>query len=437
MTRTRVLPGRGAGSPGPGKAAPDAVRRALQGAAVGAGSAFVLGAGLLGMILPTYARRGAVAQAMLLWADGILACAVLGALAALAAPRVGRAWRVASAVLVAAAAAGAVGGLGTDGRWDTRGAVAGVAVLISILVALAGFALALAHRAESRATDATLRLLHRLPIARGLDPWAFLRSRRRLRVLARPCPPEWVEIVERNFPLYHRLPEPDRRRLLDHVRVFLAEKNFEGCGGLEITDEIRVTVAAQACLLLLGQEPHYYPRLRSILVYPAAMLPRYVRTGVRDGIEEQPVPILGQSWSHGTVVLSWRSTLEGAQVHDDGRNLVLHELAHQLDQEDGHGDGTPFLPAYDGFLAWTQVMADHHAAHAEAVARGARTLLDPYGAEHPAEFFAVATEYFFEQPRRLRRRHPALYEVLRGYYGQHPAAWRPAPGVPERGTRAG
>jgi hypothetical protein len=380
------------------------------------------------MTMTTYVvPRGAVSQALLLWAGGVLACA--GAGAALSASRAGRAWRAPAALLLAAVVAGVFGGLGTDGRWDGRGAVVGVGVLLAAVAGLGAFGLALAHRAESRATGATLRLLHSLPVARGPGLLAWLRGRRRRRELARPCPPEWVAIVERNFPLYHHLPGPERLRLMEHVRVFLAEKSFEGCGGLEVTDEVRVTVAAQACLLLLGQEPHYYPRLRSILVYPAAMLPRYVQDRVRDGIGEQPRPILGQSWNHGTVILSWRSTLDGAQEHDDGRNLVLHELAHQLDQEDGQGDGTPYLPSYDAFLAWTRVMADHHAAHAAAVERGLATVLDPYGAENPAEFFAVATECFFEQPRRLRRRHPELYEVLRDYYGQDPAAWRPRSGA--------
>lgn len=411
-------------------AAGDPAGRALTGAVLGGAFAFVLGAGVLGLTMTTYVvPRGIVGQALLLWAGGILACAGVGAAAALAAPRTPRAWRVPLGVLLAAAVAGLFGGLGADGRWATRGALAGVLVLLAAVAGLAAFALALANRAESRATGATLRLLHMLPIARWPDPRTFLRERRRRRVLAGPCPAEWVEIVERNLPLYHHLPGPERRRLLEHVRVFLAEKHFEGCGGLEVTDEVRVTVAAQACLLLLGQEPHYYPRLRTILVYPAAMLPRYVKPAVRDGIEEQPAPILGQSWNHGTVLLSWRSTLEGARAHDDGSNLVLHELAHQLDQEDGHGDGTPYLPSYDAFLAWTQVMADHHADHAAAVERGLKTVLDPYGAEHPAEFFAVATECFFEQPRRLRRRHPELYETLRGYYGQDPAAWRPGRGA--------
>jgi Mlc titration factor MtfA (ptsG expression regulator) len=425
MSPAGVRSGRGAKA-----GATDPAARALTGAATGGAFAFVLGAGVLGMTMTTYvAPRGIVGQALLLWAGAALACAGLGAGAALAAPWTPRAWRVPLGVLLAAAVAGLFGGLGPDGRWATRGALAGVGLLLAAVLGLAALGLALARRGESRATRATLRLLHSLPVARGPDPLAFLRERRRRRVLARPCPPEWVEIVRRNFPLYHHLPGPERGRLMEHVRVFLAEKHFEGCGGLEVTDEVRVTVAAQACLLLLGQEAHCYPRLRSILVYPAPMLPRYVKAKVRDGLEEPPVPILGQSWNHGTVILSWRSTLEGALDHDDGRNLVLHELAHQLDQEDGQGDGTPYLPSYDAFLAWTQVMTDHHAAHAAAVERGLGTVLDPYGAENPAEFFAVATECFFEQPRRLRRRHPELYETLRGYYGQDPAAWRPGPGA--------
>ena len=250
----------------------------------------------------------------------------------------------------------------------------------------------------------------------------FFKDRRRERVRAEPFPPEWLATIERNVPAFRRLPEEDRAALLGHVQVFLDEKSFEGAGGLEMTDEIRVTVAAQACLLLLRlDDVDYYPRLRSVVVYPSTYV---ARQEAREGgvVHEEHSVRLGESWVHGAVVLSWDGVRAGAANPADGQNVVLHEFAHQLDQEDGAADGTPELETRAAYAPWAAVLSEHYLALRRDAKRGRKTVLDDYGAQNEAEFFAVATETFFEKPLQLQRKHPELYDELAAYYGQDPAA---------------
>lgn len=250
----------------------------------------------------------------------------------------------------------------------------------------------------------------------------WLKRRRRAAIRARPLPPGWQAIIERNVPYVTRLPPEDRAEHAGLVQVFLAEKRFEGCGGMEITDEVRVTIAAQACVLLLHRETDVYPGLASILVYPSTYRVPGGRRVAGGLIDEQPQARLGESWARGIVVLVWDSVLSGAADLRDGRNLVLHEFAHQLDQEDGAGDGAPILPARSMYAAWARVLGREFDRLVRDAEHEHRTLLDQYGATDPAEFFAVATETFFERPRQLRERHLELYEQLREFYRQDPAA---------------
>lgn len=252
------------------------------------------------------------------------------------------------------------------------------------------------------------------------------RAARRVEAQEQPFPREWHDTLLRTFPLYARLPAPDQQRVQRHVQVFLAEKSFEGCGGLEMTDEIRVSIAAQACILLLNlDEADYYADLRSILVYPSTVVPAYAHPDAHGSVVADEQPVLGQSWGHGTVILAWDSVRRGARVPGDGRNVVFHEFAHQLDQESGEADGVPLLESGSALRSWGVVMREHYATLRKAVDGGRRTLLDEYGATNPAEFFAVATEFFFEKPLQLKRTHPALYEELADYYRQDPASWPP------------
>ena len=253
--------------------------------------------------------------------------------------------------------------------------------------------------------------------------WAALagaRRARRRRLLAAPFPYGWADILRRNVPPYRALSDAERRRLHGAVNVFLDEKRFEGCGGLEVTEEMRVTIAAQACLLLLNRPIAVYPRLRSVLVYPST----YVAGKGGVFVEDAPASTrLGESWTTGAVVLAWDSVKGGGLNFDDGHNVTLHEFAHQLDQADGAADGAPVLEARSAYRTWARVLSREYKALRRGVSRGARTLMRRYGATNPAEFFAVATETFFEKPRQMQREHPELFEELKRYYRTDPLAW--------------
>jgi MtfA peptidase len=252
--------------------------------------------------------------------------------------------------------------------------------------------------------------------------FGWLKRRRRAAVKSRAFPAEWRAIIEKNVPYSGRLSPEDREELLGDVQVFLAEKHFEGCGGLSITDEVRVTIAAQACVLLLHRQTDYYPRLVSILVYPSTYLAPGGRQGASGLLDEAPQARLGESWVRDVMVLAWDSVVSGASDIHDGHNVVLHEFAHQLDQEDGASDGAPILPRRSMYLAWTRVLGHDFDQLVRETERHHRTLIDRYGATSAPEFFAVVTETFFEKPRQLRSKHPELYLQLQQFYRQDPAA---------------
>jgi Mlc titration factor MtfA (ptsG expression regulator) len=254
--------------------------------------------------------------------------------------------------------------------------------------------------------------------------FGFGSRRRRARLRAQPFPPAWRAIIERSMPVFGRLPPDDQTELLGHVQVFLAEKHFEGSGGLEMTDEIRLTIAAQACMLLLHRDTDYYPDLTSIIVYPSGY------------VAHEDRPIGGGIWEEGdegrlghtarelrAMVLAWDAAKLGAADPSDGKNLILHEFAHQLDFENLSADGTPALETRGAYHAWARVMSREFATLQHAEYAGIPTLLDQYGATNPAEFFAVATEAFFERPRALKHRHPELYRELADFFHQDPVGY--------------
>lgn len=255
----------------------------------------------------------------------------------------------------------------------------------------------------------------------------FKRRRRRL-LRAQPIPETWKTIVRQNLPMFQRLSPTDQAELLGHVQVFFAEKHFEGCGGLELTNEIRVTIAAQACILLLHRETDYYPELITILVYPSTYVAhedRYVGGDIWEQGEDDRLGHTGRAM--GSLVLAWDAAKRGAADPADGANLVLHEFAHQLDFEDSQTDGAPALKTRAEYLAWARVMSREFLALQAADETGKHTLLDTYGATDPAEFFAVATEAFFERPRALRARQPELYAQFVGFYQQDPGSYSAEP----------
>jgi Mlc titration factor MtfA (ptsG expression regulator) len=250
----------------------------------------------------------------------------------------------------------------------------------------------------------------------------WLMRRRREAIRRRPLPAEWRAIMDKNVPYVACLPSEDRDELAGHMQIFLAEKPFEGCGGLQITDEIRVTIAAQACILLLHRRTDYFSKLVSILVYPSTYVVPGGRSQPGGLMTDELQARIGESWVAGVVVLVWDSVRSGASDIHDGHNVVLHEFAHQLDQESGAGDGAPILPRRSMYVAWARVLGHDFEALVRDTQRHHRTLIDQYGATNPAEFFAVVTETFFEKPRQLRSKYPALYDQLQQFYRQDPAA---------------
>ncbi len=259
------------------------------------------------------------------------------------------------------------------------------------------------------------------------------KKQRRAKLKTAAFPAQWSRILEKCLPFFARLPEEDRKELRGHIQVFLAEKRFEGCGGLQVTDEVKLLIAAQACVLLLHRETDYYPGLRSILVYPSAYFVKTTRPVGAGVVEERHDSRLGEAWDSGAVVLAWDAVCAGAADPADGHNVVFHEFAHQLDFEDGRTDGAPLLGSEERwyrrkhrYRAWTRVLGSEYEKLRARVAAGEQSAIDQYGAKDPAEFFAVATESFFERPHELKQRHPELYIELQRFYRQDPAGW-PSP----------
>jgi MtfA peptidase len=255
----------------------------------------------------------------------------------------------------------------------------------------------------------------------------LLKGHRRRKLRARPFPPAWRRIVDRNVPQFRNLVPDEQLQLLGHVQVFLAEKRFEGCGGLELNDEICVTIAAQACLLLLNRPTDYFPDLTSILVYPTEYTEHSVRRIAGDIWEEGPEDRLGHTAMRlRAMVLAWDAVARGGRSSPGGGNLVIHEFAHQLDFENAGTDGIPALDSAREYSEWKVVIRQELQALRAAEAAGLPTVLDTYGAINEAELFAVATETFFERPVALRDNHPRLYAALQTYFRQDPARNAPA-----------
>src|SRR5213593_3658189 len=256
----------------------------------------------------------------------------------------------------------------------------------------------------------------------------FLKQWRRGRLRARPFPKEWLTLIQRHVVFFHKLSAGDRAELLGHIQVFLAEKRFEGCGGFTITDEVRVTIAAQACLLLLHRDTDYFPNLVTILVYPLTYMVEEKRQLGEHVWQEGTVSRLGETGRRmGSLVLAWGAVKHGAADPSDGKNVVLHEFAHQLDYENHAADGVPELETREQQLAWSEVMRSEFASLRAADESGIPTLLDTYGATDPPEFFAVSVEAFFEQPLALRVYHPKLYAELQKYFQQDPVDYSAEP----------
>jgi Mlc titration factor MtfA (ptsG expression regulator) len=270
-----------------------------------------------------------------------------------------------------------------------------------------------------------------------MNPWIFLGlviiiiaavlwvPRFRLkRAIAAPFPAHWVELLERNIGVYKNLPMPLRHQLRRLIKQFLHQKHFSGAGGLEITDEMRVTIAAQACMLQLNRNSGLYSRLKYIIVYPTAFVVSRQETDDSGLVSHGRKGLLGESWQNGKVILAWDNVLHGARNFVDGQNVVLHEFTHQLDSETGSANGAPLLAGRSSYRSWAGALSEEFNVLQKDAAIGRRSLMDHYGATNPAEFFAVATETFFEKPQKMARHHKELFEVLKAYYRIDPREWQ-------------
>jgi Mlc titration factor MtfA (ptsG expression regulator) len=243
-------------------------------------------------------------------------------------------------------------------------------------------------------------------------------------VVAASFPDGFRRHILARVPCAELLSEAELVKLETLVRIFNSEKTFEGAGGLELTEEMRVAIAARACLLVLWRtelDGPLYPGLETIIVYPSAYKARVQRREGYVTIEGDEAR-LGESWTHGCVVLAWDAVEAGVANPRDGHDVVLHEFAHQLDDADGAMDGTPELDGFERYAAWSRVAGDEYMALVDALEHRRKTSIDPYAASNAPEFFAVVVEEFFEKPRALEQRHPLLYAELLAFFRFDPAA---------------
>jgi len=251
----------------------------------------------------------------------------------------------------------------------------------------------------------------------------FYRRSRHARLRRQPLPHELAVILEKRVSLYRHMPETLKAELHGYVNIFLEDKTFIGCDDLEITDEIRVVIAGNACVLLLNRSAVNFSGFSSILVYPDAYLAPTV--SYDDGVETiSHSARAGESWHRGPVVLSWGDVLRGSLNPDDGHNVVLHEFAHKVDEENGFVDGLPVLRDQGHYQDWADILTREFSAHRKRVRNNRNNVIDSYGAIAPAEFFAVATETFFERSQKMQQYLPDLYAQLQQFYGVDPASWQ-------------
>ncbi len=249
----------------------------------------------------------------------------------------------------------------------------------------------------------------------------WLTERRRARLLETEFPSAWIDILNENVHAYRLLEADEQKALRDLVQIFIAEKNWEGCNGLELDDEMRVTIAGCSCLLILGRDHDLMKEVESILVYPSTVVLPDQEAGFFDGrprVMSEGREVLGLAHRGGPVVLAWDSVLQGARNSADGNNVVIHEMAHKIDFLDGEADGTPPLETAEERREWARICSAVYLA----VKSGEEHFLRDYAGTNEAEFFAVASEVFFEKPKRLHKEIPELYGLLRDFYNLDLAA---------------
>ncbi|QDC08385.1 zinc-dependent peptidase [Oceanicola sp. D3] len=265
-----------------------------------------------------------------------------------------------------------------------------------------------------------LALLALAAVAYGL--WKLAKRRARSALLASPLTEAQREVIAAKVPITRRLPEPLARALEGRINLFLDQVEFIGRGGLEVTEEMRLSIAAQACLLVVNTDT-WFINLRTVLIYPGAFKSRRQSHNGFVVTEHETVRT-GESWARGPVILSWAHSDAGAADDADGQNVVIHEFAHQIDDLSGRADGAPILGRDQSFAEWARVFTSAYERLCTRTERGERGVIDPYGCEGHEEFFAVAVEVFFEQPRALMAEEPEVYAQLSTLFELDPVEWR-------------
>ncbi len=250
----------------------------------------------------------------------------------------------------------------------------------------------------------------------------FRRNRRPDLLASRLGEKDWLRLLDQ-APLLRRMPPVLQGKVQGVARLLMAEKNFEGCGGLELEGDMVPIICAQAALLQMGPGADYYPGLDSVLVYPEAFVVEHPRVDEGGFVSEYEEELAGESWQRGAVILSWQDVHRESLDPGAGYNVVLHEFAHQLDDQTGEADGTPLLGDPDLVRRWQEAFSEAFERHGAALAADRHVLFDDNAAESPAEFFATAVELFFTLPGDLRSEFPAVYGVLGDHLGLDPATW--------------
>lgn len=270
-----------------------------------------------------------------------------------------------------------------------------------------------------------LIVLWLLVVAVAVALFVYPRYRRK-KTDATPFPAPWLQILRRSLPIYKTMWPDQQRELRQLIKRFVDHKQFVGCAGQVIDDEVRITIAAHACLLLLNRPSHEYQDLRAVLVYPSGFRVQHDKHDEFGLVTKGEHFLIGESWSNGKVILAWDSVQQSVQNFADGQNVVLHEFAHQLDHESGITNGAPLLYNKGAYGDWARIFSAEflHLQHASAAHQ--QTLIDAYGASNPAEFFAVVTETFYERPHDMAAQHAQLFDELKSYYRVDPREWQAA-----------
>jgi hypothetical protein len=254
--------------------------------------------------------------------------------------------------------------------------------------------------------------------------WNWFRGNRRKKVLATSFPSEWERHIQNNIQYYHHLNNEEKKRLHDLIQIFIAEKHWLGCNNLELTDEIRVMIAAHACLMILALPNDYFRNVNSIYVYPTTIISPESPIGIFEvptSPVKGPMPILGEAHHSGPVILVWDAVKKETRHPEHGHNVVYHEFAHKLDMLDDSADGTPPLTTPEEYQRWIEVCSKEYLEVCDKVEHGQPIFFDSYAATNESEFFAVVTEHFFCEPENMKHHHPKLYQVLQDFYRQDPA----------------